>query len=183
MAFEVNEMRAELLFDGARSSHYKVLIQNPVDGAADLKSAFTIKAASQPPSIINPIEVPYFGRRFKVAGDRMFPEWTVTVINDEDFLVKNAMQRWMNSINSHRANLREFASASPLLYTSQAQIVLYSKTGVPIKEYNFVNLWPSTINEIPMSWEAENQIQEFDVTFQYDYWTDEGTATGGPTTT
>ena len=110
----------------------------------------------------------------------MFPEWSVTVINDEDFLIRDAMEQWSSAINKHEGNIRATGGSSPALYKSQAQITQYAKTGSIIRVYDFHGLWPSEISPIEMSWEAENQIQEFNVTFQYDWWTVRGsTGTGG----
>ena len=122
--------------------------------------------------------MPYFGRKIKIAGDRTFAEWTVTVFNDEDFLVRNAMEQWMNSINSHQENIREFGSASPLQYKSQAQVTQYSKTGVPVRTYNFNGLFPTNISNIQLDWNTTDDFERFDVTFQYDWWNVSGGITG-----
>jgi len=87
------------------------------------------------------------------------------------------MEQWMNTINGHQSNIREFGAASPNLYKSQAQITQFSKTGVPIREYSFDGMFPTNVSAIEMSWETVDTIEEFQVTFQYDYWTVSG-ATG-----
>lgn len=178
MAFNVNELRSQLTFGGAKSSLFQVQIQNPVNGVADLKSSFMIRAAALPGSTISEVEVPYFGRRIKLAGDRSFAPWTVTVINDEDFLVRNAMENWLAAINSHQGNLRQFASASPSQYKAQAQITQYSKTGAALRVYNFNGLFPTEVSETAMDWGAGPEPQEFTVTFQYDWWNVSGGITG-----
>tara|TARA_Y100000310_G_C20681879_1_gene816450 strand:+ start:1165 stop:1713 length:549 start_codon:yes stop_codon:yes gene_type:complete len=170
MPFNINEMRAQMALGGARPTNFQVTIQNPVTLIGDLAAPFMIKAAQLPPSQVGVIEVPYFGRKVKVAGDRIYPEWTVTVMNDETFLVRQGFESWMQSINSAEGNVREFGSASPLLYKSQAQITQYSKTGVPIRTYNFSGLWPSEVSPIETSWETVDTIEEFTVTLQYDFW-------------
>jgi len=178
MAFNVNELRSQLELGGAKPSLFQVQISNPVNQLGDLKVPFMCKAAALPASTLGTIEVPYFGRKVKVAGDRTFEEWTVTIINDEDFLIRNAMEEWMNSINSHEGNLRQFASASPNAYKAQAQITQFSKTGVPIREYSFNGLFPTSISAIETSWETTDVIEEFTVTFQYDWWSVSGGITG-----
>src|SRR6056300_513597 len=120
MAFNVNEIKSQLTLGGAKASLFQVQVLNPVNSGGDLKTPFMVKAAQIPESTLGVIEVPYFGRKVKIAGDRTFAEWTVTVINDEDFLVRNAMEEWMASINTHEGNIRAAASASPLQYKSQA---------------------------------------------------------------
>jgi len=181
MAFNIQEIRSQLVLGGARASLFQVQIANPANGAGDIKVPFMVKAAQIPSSTLGFIEVPYFGRKIKVAGDRTFAEWTVTVINDEDFLIRNAMEQWMNSINSHSGNIREFGSASPLLYKSNAQITQFSKTGVPIREYTFNGMFPTEVSTIEMAWETTDAIEEFTVTFQYDFWEVTGGITGTST--
>lgn len=177
MAFNVNEIRSQLTLGGARNTLFQVTLQNPGNGVADIKLPFMVKAAQIPSSDLGIIEVPYFGRKIRLAGDRTFGDWSVTVINDEDFLVRNAMEEWSNRINSLRGNLRTFGAASPLLYKANAQVVQYSKTGVPIRTYTFNGIFPQTVSTIDLSWDATDQIEEFTVTFQYDYWEVSG-ATG-----
>ena len=106
MAFNVQEIRSQLVGGGARPSLFQVTLQNPVNAEADLKSTFMVQAAQIPASTMGIIEVPYFGRKVKIAGDRTFAEWTVTVINDEDFLIRNALEQWSNAINTHETNVR-----------------------------------------------------------------------------
>lgn len=179
MAFNVNEIKSQLTLGGAKASLFQVQIQNPVNAAGDLKTPFMVKAAQLPESTLGTIDVPYFGRTIKLAGDRTFAEWTVTIINDEDFLIRNAMEEWMASINTHEGNVRNLANASPLQYKSQAQITQFSKTGVPLREYSYVGMFPTSVSAIEMSWETTNAIEEFSVTFAYDYWTVSGGITGG----
>jgi len=143
-----------------------------------LKTPFLVRASQVPASTLGFIEVPYFGRKVKIAGDRTFAEWNVTVINDEDFLIRNSMEEWMNTINSHLGNVRGFGSASDLSYKSTAQVIQYSKTGVPIREYSFNGIFPTNITEMDVDWNATDVIQEFNVTFQYDWWEVTGGSTG-----
>jgi hypothetical protein len=182
MAFNVNQMRAELVGGGARPSLFQVQITNVVDNIADNKLVFMAKAAALPASNLGTIEVPYFGRKIKVVGDRTFEEWTVTVINDEDFLVRNAMEKWMNALNSHVGNTRDVAFVAPERYKTQGQIIQYSKSGAKLREYEFNGLYPSNISAIEMNWETTDTIEEFTVTFQYDWWEVKSGITGISTT-
>lgn len=177
MAFNINEIRSQLVLGGSRPSLFQVRLSNPVNSAGDLKAPFMIKATQLPASTLGLIEVPYYGRKFKIAGNRTFAPWPITVINDEDFLIRNAMEEWSHAINSHVANLREFGAASPSEYKRDATVTQFSKTGVAIREYKFVGLFPTDITEMPLSWESVDEIAQFDVSFQYDYWTVSG-ATG-----
>jgi len=181
MAFNISEIRSQLQFGGARPALFQVQITNPVNGAADLKVPFMVQAAALPASTVAAFDVPYFGRKLKVAGDRTFEDWTVTVINDEDFLIRNAMEQWMHSINTHETNVREFASASPLFYKTDAQITQFSKTGVPLREYTFRGMFPNNVAAITVDWNTTDTIETFDVTFSFDYWEVTGGVTGNST--
>jgi hypothetical protein len=178
MAFNINEIRSQLTYGGARNSLFQVTINNPVNGVADIKVPFLVRAAQIPASTLGVMEVPYFGRKIRLAGDRTFADWTVTVINDEDFLIRNAMEEWSNAIQSKQGNLRAFGSASPLLYKAQAQVTQFSKTGVPIRTYTFNGIFPSEISPIEVDWSTTDQMEEFTVTFQYDWWEVSGGVTG-----
>lgn len=182
MAFNINDIRSQLAFGGARASLFQVQITNPFNGAGDLKTPFMVQAAQIPESTLGTIDVPYFGRKIKIAGDRTFAEWTVTVMNDEDFLIRNAMEEWMANINSHVGNLRQAATSSPGEYKSQAQITQFSKTGNPLREYTFTGLFPTSVAPITMDWNTTDEIETFDITFQYDWWQISNSATGDAAT-
>jgi hypothetical protein len=177
MAFNINEFKSQLVGGGARSNLFQVQLLNPVDPSADFKIPFMVKASTLPASTITSIDsVNYFGRQVKYAGSRTFAEWGVTVINDEDFLVRNSMEAWMNSIATHDTNLRGL----PQDYKTTALITQYSKNGEALRTYKFEGLFPTSIAAQTMDWDTDG-IQTFDVTFSYDLWMVEG-KTGIPTT-
>jgi hypothetical protein len=178
MAFNVNEIRSQLALGGARGNLFQVTFTNPANGIADIKVPFMVRSTSIPESTLGTIEVPYFGRKVRLAGDRTFGDWSVTVINDEDFLIRNAMEEWSSKINSNQTNLRGFGAASPLLYKSTAEVTQFSKTGVPIRSYKFNGIFPSNISSIDLNWGDTDSIEEFNVTFQYDWWEVSGGVTG-----
>lgn len=178
MAFNVNDIKSQLAFGGAKASLFQVQITNPVNGAGDLKTPFMVQAAQLPESTLGTIEVPYFGRKVKIAGDRTFAEWTVTIINDEDFLIRNAMEEWMANINTHQGNVVQAGNGAPSSYKSQAQIIQYAKNGSVLRTYNFNGLFPTSVGAITMDWDTTDDIERFDVTFQYDWWNVSGGATG-----
>jgi hypothetical protein len=177
MAFNINSFAGALKGDGARSSLFEVQITNPINGVADAQVPFLVKASSIPSSTLTPMPIKYFGREVKLAGSRTFEDWNVTVINDEDFAVRNSMEEWSNAVNSHQGNLRTAGGSAPSLYKSTAQITQFSKTGEVLRVYNFVGIFPTSIAAIPVGWDTE-EIQSFDVTFAYDYWEVSGGSTG-----
>lgn len=176
MAFNVNDIRSQLVLGGARSSLFQVDITNPVNGASNLKTPFMVRAAQIPSSSLGVIQVPYFGRKIKLAGDRTFDQWTVTVINDEDFLIRNALEEWSNAINALQVNTSR--ALTPLAYKAQAIVTQFSKVGLPIRQYRFNGLFPSEISPIELDWNNTDAIEEFQVTFQYDWWDVAGGTTG-----
>ena len=178
MAFNINEMRAQLTGGGARPTLFQVQITNPVNNAGDLKTPFMVQASQLPASTLGTVPVPYFGRVVNVSGDRTYAEWNVTVINDEDFLIRNAMEEWSHAINSPQGNVNAFGTSNPSAYKSQATITQYGKQGQILRTYNFTGLFPINIAEIATDWSSTDDLERFDVTFQYDYWTVSGGITG-----
>lgn len=172
MAFNISEFAAAgLPLGGARSSLFSVIIDTP-SGVPNIgaRAAFTCKSAQIPASTLSTIPIRYFGREVKFAGTRTFAPWTVTILNDEDFAVRGALETWSNNINRHEANLRDTALATNVAYRTTATVTQYSKTGVPIRTYEFVNIFPTEVAAIEMSWDNSDAIQEYSVTFEYDYW-------------
>jgi hypothetical protein len=141
MAFNVSQFRSELQFDGARPNLFEVNLTWPtvVPGAGDAarKSLFQVKSAQLPGSTIGTVPLYYFGREMKFAGNRTFTDWTVTIINDEDFTIRNSIDSWMNSINSHSSNVRSPGAQSPSSYTVDATVTQYGKTGNSLKTYKY----------------------------------------------
>ena len=131
---------------------------------------FTCSAAEIPASTLSVVPVRYYGREIKFAGTRSFAEWTVTVLNDEDFAIRQAMETWSNLINSHQGNLRASNLATSASYRTTATVTQYSKTGVPIRTYRFVNIFPNEVGNIALDWSNADAIESFQVGFAYDYW-------------
>lgn len=172
MSFSVTEFAAAgLPQGGARPSLFSVIVDTP-NGIPNIgaRISFTCSAANLPASTLGLIEVPYFGRRIKLAGNRTFENWSVTIMNDEDFQVRNALEQWSNAINRHQANLRATNLATPAQYRTTGTVTQYSKTGVPIRTYEFVNLFPATISTIDLNWETADAIETYTVDWAYDYW-------------
>lgn len=167
MAFNINDIRSNLEFGGARPSHFEVIITNPFVPAADIKAPFMIKATSIPSYVMGKIEIPYFGRKIPIPGDRTWDDWTVTVMNDEDFIVRNALEQWSNAMNAFRRNVAQ-NGAGPNNYKSTALITQYGKTGNELRIYQLNGIWPLNIAPIELDWSTTDQIEEFQVTWAYD---------------
>jgi hypothetical protein len=184
MAFRVQEFRAQMELDGARPNLFKVALNFPVlatnaspgtgfarSGNAAQKLSFMARTANLPGSTTNQIPMNYFGRELKFAGNSTYPEWTITVINDEDFTIRNAFEKWMSGLNSHAGNLR---AASFIKgdggYQQDGKVFQYGKTGDVIKVYNFIGMFPIDISPIELDWGANDTIEEYAVTFAYQWW-------------
>lgn len=171
MAFNINDIKSQLKGGGARPSLFQVRLSNPGSNLADAVTPFMVKAAQIPSSTIAPIEVFYFGRPMKLAGQRQFDNWVVTVINDEDFAVRKALETWSYKINSYSGNQREFPTSAPSEYKSRAEVIQFGKTGDELRAYIFEGIFPISIGPIELSWDNGNAIEEFQCEFAIDYWT------------
>lgn len=174
MAFNVAEFRANMIGDGARPNLFQVTLTFPsiaANGqAAGQKATFLAKAAQLPGSTIGQVPVYYFGRELKFAGNRTFADWTLQIINDEDFTIRNAIESWMNSINSHAGNVRNANAKNPSSYTVDAEVTQYGKTGDTLKKYKFVGMYPLDLAPIDLDWSSNDTIEEYAVTFAYQWW-------------
>lgn len=173
MAFNVNEFRSQMLGDGARPNLFEVSMPFPAFSLpenAQQKLTFMCKTAQLPGSTVGVVPVQYFGRELKFVGNRTFADWSITVINDEDFVVRNAFERWMNGINSHSLNVRNPGALNPISYTVDAQVTQYSKSGNAIKNYKFIGMFPTDVTPIDVDWGSNDTIEEFSVTLSYQWW-------------
>ena len=173
MAFSVNEFRSQMAGDGARPNLFEVSMPFPIFSSpanAQSKLTFMCKTAQLPGSTIGTVPVQYFGRELKFAGNRQFTDWTVTVINDEDFVIRNAFERWMNAINGHATNIRNLAALLVGSYSVDATVTQFGKKGDNIKNYRFVGCFPTDITPIDLDWGSNDTIEEFSVTLAYQWW-------------
>lgn len=181
MSFNIDQFRTAMQYDGARPNLFEVVLAFPnfveLRGQASSVSRFFVKTAQLPGSTIGAVTVPYFGREVKVAGNRTFADWTVTVLNDEDFVIRQAFERWLRGINGNKTNLREpgAVSTSPLTpgtsYAVDCEVYQYSKAGgTPIKKYRFVGMFPNDVAPIDLDWGSNDTVEEFSVTLSYQYW-------------
>ena len=176
MAFNVQDFRSTMLFDGARPNLFEVNLNFPRGAPNSLAasiSRFMVKSAQLPGSTIGIAPVYYFGREIKFPGNRTFADWTVTIINDEDFVIRNALEKWMNELNSHEGNTRTAVNSEN--YSATGLVKQYGKkssteTPLPIKAYNFVGMFPVDIAPIDLDWGSNDSIEEYTVTFAYQWW-------------
>jgi hypothetical protein len=173
MAFSVNEFRSQMTGDGARPNLFEVSMPFPGFASpanAQTKLTFMCKTAQLPGSTVGVVPVNYFGRELKFVGNRTFADWTISVINDEDFIVRNAFERWMNGINSHNFNVRNPLALAPLGYSVDSEVTQFGKQGNTLKKYRFVGVYPTDITPIDVDWGSNDTIEEFSVTLTYQWW-------------
>lgn len=169
MPFDVNTFRATLTQDFARANLFDVAMQFPsgADNAAE-KLTFTCRSAQIPGETMGMIPIPYMGREIKIPGNRTFPEWTITIMNDEGFVVRNAFEAWMEGINGRVSNVRRLNSY--LDYSKDATINSYRQDGSTIRKYKLIGCYPGDISPIEVDWGSNDTIQEYTVTLYYQWW-------------
>ena len=170
---------------GARPNLFECLINVPEGPKAgqlgvDEKLRFMIKATSLPASNVNTIPIPFRGREFKIAGDRSFEPWTVTVLNDTDFTIRRTFERWMNILNKHEDNA---GIINPADYMRNMRVLQLGRAALGSTEvpttvaqhpihasYQFMDAWPSEVSSIDLSYDTTDTMEEFTVTFQYQWY-------------
>ena len=180
MSFSINEIRSNLKFGGARPTLFQVSLTSPFNSELASIAPFMVQATEIPTSSIGAIEVPYMGRKIRVAGDRTFEPWRINVINDEDFKVRNALERWHNYINTLSGNLNISGGSEPNRYKTNAEIRHFAKSNdqTPLRVYRMYGVFPTDISSIDLDWNATNQYEAFGVTLSYDWFEVVGGSTG-----
>src|SRR6056300_1387147 len=142
----VDDFKSKLRGGGARSNLFKVTLNYPAYAGGDVElTSFMCRAANLPASTVATLEVPFRGRILKVGGDRTFEPWTVTVLNDTGFEIRDAMERWMNGINAHSANT---GLTNPADYQVDLVVEQLDRDESVIKRYNFRGAFPESVTEI-----------------------------------
>ena len=167
----ITDFKSKMAGGGARPNLFEVELVFPdpiaIENDVKEKSRFLVKAALLPASNITPIEVNFRGRILKIAGDRTFDTWTVTVINDVDFSIRSAMEKWMDFINS----MEDATGAQdPALYQPDAYVHQLDRDGSTLRSYKFHDIFPTNISAIDLSYETVDTVEEFTVEFQVQWW-------------
>jgi hypothetical protein len=177
MANSVNDFKAKLVGGGARPNLFRCEVPFPAGtGGSQEQASFMIKAAQIPAATQGTIEVPYRGRKFKIPGDRTFETWTVKVINDTTFDLRNAFENWLDIMNPAPSNSGNVAYNT---FMSQLRVYQLDKAGNDVKCYTFVDAFPQSVGSIELGYETNDAIEEFDVVFNYQYWLSSSTVFTG----
>jgi len=159
-----NQFYADLTLPSAIRS----LIDNSEN--ADTKFRFSFKATQLPASTVGEIIVPFRGAQFKIPGDRVFADWTITVLNDTDQITRSAFEEWSDSMVGNVVHDAVAGDTNPLDYMGQGEVHQLTRNGTILKSYNIIGCWPKEIGEIEVSFDNTDQIEEFTVTMSFQWW-------------
>ena len=167
----ISGFKSKLAGGGTRPNLFEVEIAFPeviaIDNDVKEKSRFLVKAAALPALNITPIDVNFRGRILKIAGDRTFDTWTITVLNDVDFSIRSAFEKWMNLINKMSDATGE---QDPAVYQPDAYVHQLDRDGSTLRTYKFHDVFPTNISQIVLSYETVDAIEEFTVEMQVQWW-------------
>ena len=203
MARGISEFKSKLTQGGARPNLFMVRLNfpNEISSVIDFgqvnstdakeRAQFLVKTAQIPASTIGSIDVPFRGRMLKVAGDRTFEPWSVTVLNDGEFSIRKAFETWSRGINALTENVSQLGYGDDGQgYTAELEVFQLSRDAQSpnknpqnmtaagtdeggmdiIRAYKFYDAWPSALSAIDLSYESNDQIEEFTCEFQYNYY-------------
>lgn len=181
----LTDFRGAFIGSGARPNLFRVALPFPAlsrPGAATNDIVFMAQAASIPSDKLGEIEIPYMGRKTYYPGDREFDTWTLTVLCDESFDVRDAFENWSSALNSHEGNVRDPAAASPPSYLADIRFEQLSKidSASALKVYLMTGAFPTELGAMEADYGTMNTIHKFQVTLRYQWWTTNGP--NGPTT-
>ena len=166
----IDDFKANLIGGGARANQFRVTVTPPPGIAIGLdvrRTSFLVRTSNLPAMTMAPIAIPFRGRSIYIAGDREFgDEWTTTFINDTDFMIRNAMERWANGINDLADNTGVIAPAD---YQSDLTVEQLDRDDTVLKTYIFRSAWPTGIAAIELTSDAADAIEEFEVTWRYQH--------------
>tara|TARA_Y100000590_G_scaffold410319_1_gene503255 strand:+ start:269 stop:829 length:561 start_codon:yes stop_codon:yes gene_type:complete len=171
MATALSTFKAALAHGGARPSLFDISISTATNVSGMTDAIETLcNVSAIPPLTITPIERQYFGRTVKIPGDIVFGDLTTSIINTEDMEIKQTLEEWMEAINGAEDNIGYSDSTS--MY-GDVILTQYSKDGDPLMHWTFVDCWPTAIAEVALSYDTASDIEQFDVTWAYNYYTQE----------
>ena len=166
----IDDFKANLIGGGARANQFRVTITPPPGIAIGLdvrRTSFLATAAQLPAFTLGEVAVPFRGRNIYVAGDRPeFAEWTTTFLNDSDFMIRNAMERWTNGINDLADNTGVINAAD---YQTDLFVEQLDRDSAVLKSYIFKSAYPRDISAIDLNAETVNAIETFECTWRYQH--------------
>ena len=170
----LSTFKSALKYGGARPSLFEFTVTAAPDGVDSSLSDVDLycNVSALPGMTLTPIERQYFGRTVKIPGDIVFADLTTTIINTETYNVRNEIEKWMEHINSTADNESQATIGSVTNFgTGSAKLVHYKKDGKKTMTYEFHDIWPTTLGEIALSYDTASDIEQFDCTWAYNYFT------------
>ena len=164
--FNISKFKGALAGGGARPSLFEFTVTGSPVTLTNLE--YFCQVSALPPLTVTPIEKMYYGRAVKIPGDIVYGDLTTTVMNAEDYSVRNAIEKWMDKMNGHVSN-KGFSNNTD--WVTDLELIQYSKEGESLMYYEFIDCWPQTLAEIPLSYDTASDIEQFDVTWAYNYYT------------
>lgn len=181
--FNINTFKSKgIEGGGARPALFEVILTPPAGlPAVQEKVALLCRATALPASTLGVVDVYHAGRPIKLAGDRTFADWQISVYNDEDFAIKDMLELWSNKINTHISNRLDpdYQAITPKnnskSYKATGIVRQYGKTGPSdesgiIRAYQFEGVFPFNVGDIEVAWDSTDAIEVFSCTFAVDYW-------------
>jgi hypothetical protein len=163
----IDNFAANMAGGGARANQFRVIMNTPTGiatGLSAVTTSFLVRTASLPGQTITEIPINFRGRQLYLAGDRTFETWSTTVFNDTDFMIRNALERWMNGIND-LANATGLSNVRD--YTADMIVEQLNRDDQVIKTYVLRNCWPTAIAAIELNMDTVSEIETFDITWRY----------------
>ena len=165
----INDFKSALKGGGARANQFQVTMPFPgfaAVGGETRTMSFLCTATSLPGMALNAITVPFRGRNLYIAGDRVIETWTTTILNDTDFAIRNAFERWSNEINAMSDNS---GLENPADYMVDAFVDHLDRAGQVIKSYTFRGMWPLSVAAIELTAAEAGEVETFEVVHQYQF--------------
>jgi len=170
--FNVDQFKAAMIGGGARANQFFVTLAFPsyvaFGGAATAQAAFLVNAAALPGSIVQPTIVPYRGREVKFAGERVFQPWTISIMNDVSFNIRNSLEKWMAGMNDLQNNN---GRTNPRDYQVNISVTQLDRNNNPLKIYTLASAFPVDLGDISVNYGDNDTIETYTCTFQYQHYT------------
>jgi len=166
----IEDFKARLGAGGARPNQFRVDLAFPgYVGSVDNSYSLLVTGAALPASNVNPAIIQYRGREIKLAGERIFDPWTITIVNDSNFSLRQPFEEWMNGMNGREDNT---GVLTPSAYQQQIVVTHLDRNDDPLPggTYELFNAFPINMSEIALQYAQNDIFEEFTVTFQYTHY-------------
>lgn len=175
MAFNLDQFRNTLINGGARPSLFEMELRWPASVStgriAETLSRFMVSVSEIPASTIGTIPVSYFGRKLNYLGDRTFASLSVTIMNDENFAIRKALEEWMDRMSGHRSATSQYRGGIQSgNFVSDLSLTQFGREGNRLRTYNFIGAFPNNLGTIGLDWSTNDSIETYTCEFTYQWW-------------